>query len=148
MKPVTGGCQCGRVRYAMHVETPEKPHVCHCRMCQRATGGVFAALAGCGKDKLEWTSGQPALFASSNLATRGFCRDCGTPLTFAYNAPEARIYVTIGSLDDPELAAIETQHGLESRIGWVKFCEHVPGDRTGDSLADQAFLAILKNNQS
>lgn len=145
---ITGGCQCGRVRYAMHVARVEKPHVCHCRMCQKATGGLFAALAGCGKASLEWTAGAPAFFASSNLARRGYCRDCGTPLTFAYNAPEARIYVTIGSLDDPELAGIEIQYGLESRIGWVKFCEDVPGEATGASPAAQEFLAGMTNNQA
>lgn len=145
---ITGGCQCGRVRYAMHVERVEKPHVCHCRMCQKATGGLFAALAGCQKASLEWTAGEPAFFASSNLAQRGFCRDCGTPLTFAYNTPEARIYVTIGSLDDPELADIEIQYGLEARISWVEFCEDVPGEVTGDSPAAQEFFASMKSNQA
>src|SRR5262249_49118126 len=110
-KPITGGCQCGRIRYAMHVERGEKPHICHCRMCHRASGGLFAALAGCLKDSLEWTQGTPSFFASSSLARRGYCRDCGTPLTFAYDDPKARIYVTIGSLDDPEQARIETQYG-------------------------------------
>ena len=116
---ITGGCQCGSVRYAMHVARVEKPHVCHCRMCQKATGGLFAALAGCSRVDLEWTRGEPALFASSNLAKRGFCRDCGAPLTFAYDTPEARIYVTIGSMDDPELAGIEIQYGLEAKVSWV-----------------------------
>lgn len=147
MNPITGGCQCGKVRYAMHVDRVEKPHTCHCRMCQKATGGVFAALAGCAKPALEWTSGQPAFFASSNLATRGFCRNCGTPLTFAYNAPDARIYVTIGSLDDPELADIEIQYGLESKISWVEFCKDVKGEVTGDSPAAQEFFAGMKSNQ-
>lgn len=115
-------------------------------MCQKATGGVFAALAGCAKDRLEWTRGAPAFFASSNLAQRGFCRDCGTPLTFAYNQPDARFYVTIGSMDDPELAAIEIQCGLEGKLSWVSFCENVPGDETvtPDSAA---FFAGMKNNQ-
>lgn len=148
MKSITGGCQCGKVRYALHVVRVEKPHVCHCRMCQRATGGVFAALAGCAKQNLEWTKGAPAMFASSNLATRGFCRDCGTPLTFAYNAPEARIYVTIGSLDDPELASIEIQYGLESKIAWVEFCEDVAGEVTGGGPAEQEFFASMKTNQA
>ncbi len=144
---ITGGCQCGSVRYAMHVARVEKPHVCHCRMCQKATGGLFAALAGCSRVDLEWTRGEPALFASSNLAKRGFCRDCGTPLTFAYDTPEARIYVTIGSMDDPELAGIEIQYGLEAKVSWVEFCDDVPGEVTGESPAAQEFLAGIVSNQ-
>ena len=38
-------------------------------------------------------------FASSNLAQRGFCAKCGTPLSFKYDTPSARMYTTIGSLD-------------------------------------------------
>lgn len=144
---ITGGCQCGSVRYAMHVARVEKPHVCHCRMCQKATGGLFAALAGCSRVDLEWTRGAPWLFASSNLAKRGFCRDCGTPLTFAYDTPEARIYVTIGSMDDPELAGIEIQYGLEAKVSWVEFCDDVPSEVTGESPAAQEFLAGIVSNQ-
>jgi hypothetical protein len=54
----TGGCQCGAVRYEMYV-APQNSHVCHCRMCQRATGGVFAALAGAPKSEFAWTKGAP-----------------------------------------------------------------------------------------
>ena len=132
----------------MHVARAEKPHVCHCRMCQKATGGLFAALAGCSRANLEWTRAKPALFASSYLAKRGFCRYCGTPLTFAYDAPEARIYVTVGSMDDPELAGIEIQYGLEAKVSWVKFCEDVPGEVTGESPAAQEFLAGMVSNQA
>ena len=145
--PVTGGCQCGQIRYAMRVDRVEKPHVCHCRMCQKATGGLFAALAGCAKLALQWTEGKPAFFASSSLAARGYCRDCGTPLTFSYNTPDARIYVTIGSMDDPALANIEIQYGVESKIAWVRFCENVPTEVTGDSPAAAEFFAGMRNNQ-
>jgi hypothetical protein len=145
--PITGGCQCGAVRYALHVDRVEKPHVCHCRMCQRATGGVFAALVGCAKGSLEWTKGEAAFFASSNLARRGYCRDCGTPLTFAYDIPEARIYVTIGSMDNPELAAIEIQYGVEGKLSWVRFCEDVPAERTGQAPGAATFFAGMKSNQ-
>ena len=147
ISPISGGCQCGAVRYALQVARVEKPHVCHCRMCQRATGGLFAALAGCAKSKLEWTKGEPALFASSNLATRGFCKECGTPLTFAYNQPEARIYVTIGSLDDPEQAAIENQYGVESQLSWVRFCEDTPQARTAATPEAIAFFSGMTRHQ-
>lgn len=142
----TGGCQCGKVRYALHV-APQNAHVCHCRMCQRATGGVFAALAGAPKPDFSWTKGEPAEFASSNLATRAFCRDCGTPLSFSYKGGGGHFYVTIGSLDDPEAAPIERQFGTESRISWVTCFDRIPGERTGESAEAAAFLSDLKSNQ-
>ncbi len=116
-------------------------------MCQRATGGLFAALAGAPRAEFAWTKGEPASFASSNLASRAYCRDCGTPLSFHYNLPDAHFYVTIGSLDDPGAAPIERQFGIESRISWVEFCQAVPGEQTGESPKAAAFLADLSNNQ-
>jgi hypothetical protein len=143
----TGGCQCGKVRYALYV-APENSHVCHCRMCQRATGGLFAALAGAPKAAFAWTQGEPAFFESSNLAKRGYCHDCGTPLSFSYNQPEARFYVTIGSLDDPEAAPIIRQYGIESRISWVKFCEEAPAEKTGEDADAAAFFAKMQSRQA
>lgn len=40
---LTGGCQCGAVRYAVDAP-PVGVHVCHCRMCQKAVGGPFAVI--------------------------------------------------------------------------------------------------------
>ena len=146
-KPVaTGGCQCGAVRYAFYAPL-ENAHVCHCRMCQRATGGVFAALAGGQPGNFAWTRGAPAFFASSSLAQRGFCEQCGTPLSFKYDTPGARMYTTIGSLDDPGQVELVKQYGIESRISWVKFCEHVPGERTAESAQAQEFLAGMQSHQ-
>jgi hypothetical protein len=142
----TGGCQCGAVRYAFYAPL-ENSHVCHCRMCQRATGGVFAALAGTAPDNFEWTRGTPSYYVSSSLAKRAFCEKCGTPLSFKYDTPTARMYTTIGSLDQPELAPIVTQFGIESRLPWVKFCEDVPGERTAESAAAQEFLAEMQIHQ-
>lgn len=143
----TGGCQCGAVRYAFYAPL-ENSHVCHCRMCQRATGGVFAALAGGQPSNFEWTRGAPAFFASSNLAKRGYCADCGTPLSFKYDREDARMYVTIGSLDHPERVELVKQYGIESRLPWVKFCEDVPSERTGEAPAAQQFFAGMKSHQS
>jgi hypothetical protein len=143
----TGGCQCGKVRYALYV-APENSHVCHCRMCQRATGGLFAALAGAPREKFAWTKGEPAFFASSNLAERGYCRDCGTPLSFVYDYLGARFYVTIGSLDDPNAAPIIKQYGVESRLSWVKICEDVPAEKTGEDPEAAAFFAKMQSHQA
>jgi hypothetical protein len=116
-------------------------------MCRRATGGVFAALAGTHTENFEWTRGTPSFFASSNLAKRGFCEKCGTPLSFKYDTPDARLYVTIGSLDHPEDVQLVKQFGIESRLPWVKFCEDVSGERTGEAPGDQEFLAGMQDHQ-
>jgi hypothetical protein len=116
-------------------------------MCQRATGGVFAALAGTAPANFAWTRGTPSFFASSNLAKRGFCAQCGTPLSFKYDTAEARMYATIGSLDDPESAAIVKQFGIESRLSWIRFCDDVPAERTGESAGAQDFFAKMQDNQ-
>jgi len=142
----TGGCQCGKVRYALYV-APQNAHVCHCRMCQRATGGLFAALAGAPKAEFAWTKGEPGFFSSSNLAKRAYCRDCGTPLSFAYDLPQARFYVTIGSLDDPNAAPIIIQYGTESRINWVKFCDDIPSEKTGEDPKSADFVANMESHQ-
>ena len=109
---LTGGCQCGAVRYRLEAE-PTGANVCHCRMCQKASGGPFMAFAGVRFDELVWTRGAPRVFASSALAERGFCADCGTPLTYRL-LDRDRISVTIGSLDRPSAVAPEMQYGAES----------------------------------
>ena len=96
---LTGGCQCGAVRYAFYVE-PISADICHCRMCQRALGNVFAPFTGVRLGDFAWTRGEPATWQSSSIAERGFCGRCGTPLSFRYLARD-KISVTIGSLDEP-----------------------------------------------
>ncbi|HVY13953.1 MAG TPA: GFA family protein [Rhodopila sp.] len=113
---LTGGCQCGAVRYALS-EAPEST-VCHCRMCQKAVGGPFAAFCKVRLDHFAWTRGQPAAFRSSTAAERHFCRDCGTPLTFHYLHGDA-IEVTTGSLDHPETVPIIRNFGADSRLPWI-----------------------------
>jgi hypothetical protein len=114
--PLTGGCQCGAVRYAL-AEQPEST-VCHCRMCQKAVGGPFAALSKVTLKNFAWTRGLPASFRSSSSAERHFCVACGTPLTFQRLGGDA-IEVTTGSLDTPALAPPTKNFGTEARLPWI-----------------------------
>lgn len=95
---MTGGCQCGAVRYTATID-PQQAYLCHCRMCQRATGGVSIAFIGLPKTDMRWES-EPDWFASSPIARRPFCSRCGTPLGFAFNEGET-MDITVGSLDEP-----------------------------------------------
>ncbi|MGO7624187.1 GFA family protein, partial [Rhizobium ruizarguesonis] len=57
-------------------------HLCHCRMCQKASGNIFSALVAAPDDALSWTRGKPSVWKSSELVERGFCANCVTPLFF------------------------------------------------------------------
>lgn len=113
---MTGGCQCGAVRYELF--QPPESTVCHCRMCQKAVGGLFAALSKVKISNFAWTRGYPATFQSSSAAERHFCAACGTPLTFHYLDGDA-IEVTTGSLDNPAIVPITKNFGTESRLPWI-----------------------------
>jgi hypothetical protein len=108
-----GGCQCGRVRYELQLENREA-YLCHCRMCQRATGGVAAAFINMRKDQRTWLS-EPEFYASSTIAHRPFCRDCGTPLGFEYPDAE-RCDITVGSLDDTTGFVPTSHFGAEAML--------------------------------
>ena len=141
---ITGGCQCGAVRYRL--SSRPTTEFCHCRMCQRAVGNVFAALSMIQKSELTWTRGEPAYFQSSNVARRGFCRDCGTPLFFAFDARD-RIEITTGSLDDPELAPVTEHFGVESRVSWLKLDDGLPEHRTEESGESPVNQPGFRSNQ-
>jgi len=113
---ITGGCQCGAVRCAL-AESPIST-VCHCRMCQKAVAGPFAALSKAALTSFAWTRGTPASFQSSSAAERHFCAACGTPLTFRFLDADA-IEVTTGSLDAPALAPPTKNFGTEGRLPWI-----------------------------
>ena len=97
-REMEGGCQCGRVRYTVTI-TDDDAYLCHCRMCQRATGGVSIAFKNVKKANVRWTR-EPDRYQSSPIASRGFCSACGTPLTFEF--PDSKnMDLTVGSFDDP-----------------------------------------------
>ncbi|MEO7687869.1 MAG: GFA family protein [Sphingomonas sp.] len=97
-REMEGGCQCGRVRYTVTI-TDDDAYLCHCRMCQHATGGVSIAFKNVKKADVRWTR-EPDRYRSSPIANRGFCAACGTPLTFEF--PDSKnMDLTVGSFDDP-----------------------------------------------
>lgn len=110
----TGGCQCGAVRFALAGE-PDPATICHCRMCQKAFGGYFAPLATVRRADLTWTRGAPHAFDSSDEVTRGFCANCGTPLTFAYKGAD-HIDIALGAFDQPERIPVVAQLWASARV--------------------------------
>ena len=102
--PFTGGCACGAIRYECSTE-PLMVVNCHCRDCQRSSGAAFSAGVVVPANSLTLRKGEPKYYRvtaeSGNIAQRGFCNDCGSPL-FAGNSNNAHVVaIKVGSIDDP-----------------------------------------------
>ena len=137
---LTGGCQCGAVRYRLSAE-PTGVTICHCRMCQKASGGPMMAFGGVRLSEFFVSSGAIATFSSSDIAERGFCARCGTPLTYREVGSD-RVSVTLGSLDEPGAVAPVTQLGVESKVSWLVPSLSLPEIRTDQWLAKKKIAAI------
>ena len=110
----TGGCQCGRVRFAARVD-PAEAYLCHCRMCQKATGGFAASFVSVIFADVEWR-GEPDWYASSPIAARPFCSNCGSPLGFRFVEGSDKMDLTIGSFDEPGDFIPKHHFGSESML--------------------------------
>lgn len=129
---MTGGCQCGRIRYRADVEDRDA-YLCHCRMCQRATGGVAAALKQLPRAAVTWER-EPDRYRSSPIARRGHCRECGTPLTYEGDGAD-KMDLTVGSFDDPGKLRPVGHFGVESvHEAWLD-TSALPRQRTADNAS-------------
>lgn len=99
-----GGCLCGAVRY--EVRGPIRDVVnCHCRMCQKIHGN-FGPHSKAPKSNLAITKDTGlAWYTTSDVARRGFCRECGSSLFWEPFDQDATGIIA-GSLDQP--TGIET----------------------------------------
>lgn len=109
---MSGGCACGRIRYAAKV-AGDDAYLCHCRMCQRASGNVSLALKNVRLAEIVWAR-EPDWFDSSAIAVRPFCATCGTSLGFKYKDAEEWMDLTVASFDDPSRFKPASHFGVES----------------------------------
>lgn len=102
--PFPGGCACAAVRYECHTK-PLAMLNCHCRDCQRVTGGPYVPVVVVPFSAFKVTKGDLQRYATPSQARghnlRGFCRLCGSRLTGAENPERGIVGVTASSLDDP-----------------------------------------------
>ena len=140
----SGGCQCGAVRYRVEGELG-RPSICHCRMCQKAMGGPFGPFVSVSVDQIAWTRGERRRFASSNKVHRGFCGDCGTPLTFEWS-PDV-IDLAIYTFDRASEIVPAVQLEASAAAPWVGHIADLPvrDPRTEPHLA--GYYASVVSNQ-
>ena len=126
----TGGCRCGAVRYEAFPPAFNLCY-CHCASCRRTSGASPVAWASFTRSKFRITAGLLAEVRSSAPVLRGFCRACGSCLTYRHEAHGEEIDVTLGSLDEPARLAPAMHVWVEDKLPWVRIADDLPQHRRG-----------------
>ncbi|MEO7409776.1 MAG: GFA family protein [Sphingomicrobium sp.] len=115
---MTGGCACGRVRFEAEIDSDEA-YLCHCRMCQRASGNVSLAMKNVPQENVRWGH-EPDWYRSSPIAQRPYCAACGTSLGFRYDSDTDQMDLTVAVFDDPSRFRPTSHFGAESvHEAWI-----------------------------
>ncbi len=97
--PLTGGCLCGRVRYAVH-RLPRALVDCHCIDCRRSSGAPYVSWGTVDRKYFEVQRGKLKSVAFARRH-RCFAPCCGTPILFQTSATSPSLDFTLASLDAP-----------------------------------------------
>ena len=111
----TGGCMCGATRYEIDM-TGAKTGNCHCRDCQKNSGGAFMPFTSVNNGQLKWTKEPRGVASISAMAQRRFCSECGTPMTWEGVEYQHHQSVSTGTLDDP--ACTRITYEIYTRRRW------------------------------
>ena len=102
--PFSGGCACGAIRYQSAAEPMFMFH-CHCRDCQRASGGPFSSYVIVPAEAFKILEGSLRFHDSPSerggKTHRGFCPDCGSPIVVKTDSQSEIVAIRTASLDDP-----------------------------------------------
>lgn len=74
----SGNCLCGKITVTVQGKHDPRPGACHCRMCQRWSGGIFMSFIAA-PDAVT-VEGPVIRYQSTPFAERAFCGTCGTHL--------------------------------------------------------------------
>lgn len=121
MQP-TGSCFCGAVRYRL-TAAPMFVHCCHCRDCQRQTGGAFAINALIETANIEILSDAPVMFTLKTDSGRPHdvyrCPVCLSALWSDYGRRGVLSFLRVSTLDDPGQFPPDVHIFTRSKLPWV-----------------------------
>lgn len=127
---LTGGCQCGFIRYCIH-EAPRQLNVCHCTDCQKQSGSAFGMSLVIRPESLTIDSGTVKEFEltadSGRTKTCGFCPECGVRI---YNRTSALCSVKAGTLDNTRSLRPDAQYWTKNKQDWSNLLSDIPSYET------------------
>lgn len=114
---ITGGCQCGAIRW--RAEGTPRSAVCHCENCRRAGGAQAVAWWIVSAQGFSFTAGEPSTYTTDAGGRRSFCGRCGSQLTYVGDGRDHEVDITAGTADDPDRYPPAGDSFTEDKISWV-----------------------------
>lgn len=113
-----GGCLCGNARYSIDVEGGEVGN-CHCITCRKHSGAPYETYISVPLDSFKWLAEPKGYIKTGDNSGRQFCKDCGTPLSFASEGSPDEASITVATLDDPSGLTAQYEIYTSSRMDGV-----------------------------
>lgn len=98
----SGKCLCGEVKFEIESDA-RWVGACHCRMCQRQSGGAFQVWVSFYANQFKIVAGQVKKYQSSANVVRSSCATCSSHLFFQYLDNDKDIYVSGPAIEGPDL---------------------------------------------
>ena len=103
---LTGGCNCGAVRFEVTAPLLGASY-CHCTRCQRRTGAAASASAHPAEGAFRIVTGEDSLrmWKPEDGGEKWFCGECGSAVySYSPHNPAPRFGIRMGAFDgDPEV---------------------------------------------
>jgi hypothetical protein len=123
---LTGGCQCGAVRYQVTGE-PAHTALCHCTDCRKSAGAPVVHWACFPAEGFALLQGELREYRSSEHAIWMFCPACGTGVAYRNERVlPGMIDVQGGTLDEPERLPPQIQIQTAERLPWMASAHDLP----------------------
>jgi hypothetical protein len=122
---VEGRCLCGAVAFR-YDGTPNWTLHCHCESCRRATSSPMTTWISVPRTAFSFTKGSPRYFGSSPGVRRGFCENCGSPLTYESARIPAEVHLYAASLDNPRNVVPARHVFVAEQLPWFEVHDDLP----------------------
>jgi hypothetical protein len=123
-KKYQGRCACGAVKFEFDTD-PTFIADCYCKDCQKSSGSAMATFFGVPNADFKLIGGEPKSFhyiaESGKGLDRNFCPICGARV-YSNNLESfpGMVFVTIGSLDQPDGVEPKLEMFTKRRLKWTK----------------------------
>jgi hypothetical protein len=135
----TASCNCGQLRVTVTGPDPERISMCHCKLCQKQSGSVFATQARFPREQVTiegqstaWkfpiAGAEPVPYrnCASGGGTFHFCPVCGSTVYYEVDSDAARYGIKTGTFADPTFPPPKISGFEEYRHPWAMNAAAVP----------------------